>query len=70
MIPLTQTIWSFQSYRQLREADSQAASAEALFLSAQQNLGVRVAQAYEPLSRTRQAHACASSAPRMRICAR
>jgi len=45
-LTLTQTLWSFQSYSRLREADSQAASAEASFLSAQQNLVIRVAQAY------------------------
>ncbi|HTT06085.1 MAG TPA: TolC family protein [Steroidobacteraceae bacterium] len=45
-LTLTQTLWSFQSYSQLREADSQAASAEATFLSAQQNLVIRLAQAY------------------------
>jgi outer membrane protein len=45
-LTLTQTVWSFQSYSQLREADSQAASAEATFLSAQQNLVIRVAQTY------------------------
>lgn len=45
-LTLTQTLWSFQSYSQLKEADSQAASAEASYLSAQQDLVVRVAQAY------------------------
>jgi outer membrane protein len=45
-LTLTQTLWSFQSYSQLREADSQAASAEATYLSAQQALVVRMAQAY------------------------
>ncbi|HEX4050230.1 MAG TPA: TolC family protein [Steroidobacteraceae bacterium] len=45
-LTLTQTVWSFQAYSQLREADSRAASAEATFLSAQQNLVIRVAQAY------------------------
>lgn len=45
-LTLTQTIWSFQAYSQLREADATAASAEATYLSAQQNLVIRVAQAY------------------------
>ncbi|HTW75896.1 MAG TPA: TolC family outer membrane protein [Steroidobacteraceae bacterium] len=45
-LTLTQTLWSFQSYSQLKEADSQAASAEATYRSAQQDLVVRVAQAY------------------------
>jgi outer membrane protein len=45
-LTLTQTLWSFQAYSQLREADAQAASAEASYLSAQQNLVIRVAQAY------------------------
>ncbi len=45
-LTLTQTLWSFQSYSQLKEADAQAASAEATYLSAQQDLVVRVAQAY------------------------
>ena len=45
-LTLTQTLWSFQSFSQLREADSQAASAEATFLAAQQSLVIRVAQAY------------------------
>jgi outer membrane protein len=45
-LTLTQTVWSFQSYSRLREADSQAASAEAIYLSAQQDLVIRVAQAY------------------------
>jgi outer membrane protein len=45
-LTLTQTLWSFQSFSLLKEADSQVASAEASFLSAQQDLVVRVAQAY------------------------
>lgn len=45
-LTLTQTLWSFQAYSQLKEADAQAASAEASYLSAQQDLVLRVAQAY------------------------
>lgn len=43
---LTQTLWSFQAFSQLKEANFQAAAAEAGFRSAQQNLLLRVAQAY------------------------
>jgi outer membrane protein len=43
---LSQTLWSFQAYSQLKEANFQAAAAEAGFRSAQQNLLLRVAQAY------------------------
>jgi outer membrane protein len=45
-LTLTQTLWSWQSFNQLREANSVAASAEATLLSAQQSLLLRVAQAY------------------------
>lgn len=45
-LTLTQTLWSFESFSRLREADSQAASAEAAYLGAQQDLVLRVAQAY------------------------
>jgi outer membrane protein len=45
-LTLTQTLWSWQSFNQLREASSQAASAQATLLAAQQNLLLRVAQAY------------------------
>ncbi len=45
-LTLTQTVWSYQAYSQLKEADAQAASAEASYLSAQQDLVLRVAQAY------------------------
>lgn len=45
-LTLTQTLWSFQSFSLLKQADSQAASAEATYLGAQQALLVRVAQAY------------------------
>jgi outer membrane protein len=45
-LTLTQTLWSFQAYNQLKEADAQAASAVASYLSAQQDLVVRLAQAY------------------------
>jgi outer membrane protein len=43
---MSQTLWSFQAFSQLKEADFQAAAAEAGFRSAQQNLLLRVAQAY------------------------
>jgi outer membrane protein len=45
-LTLTQTLWSWQSFNQLREANSLAASAQATLLSAQQSLLLRVAQAY------------------------
>ncbi len=45
-LTLTQTLWSYQAYSQLKEADAQAASAEATYLSAQQDLLLRVAEAY------------------------
>ena len=43
---LTQTLWSFQSFSQLKEANYQVAAAEASFQGAQQSLLLRVAQAY------------------------
>jgi outer membrane protein len=43
---LSQTLWSFQSFSQLREANFQVAAAEAGYQSAQQNVLLRVAQAY------------------------
>jgi outer membrane protein len=43
---MSQTLWSFQAFSQLKEANFQAAAAEAAFRSAQQNLLLRVAQAY------------------------
>ena len=43
---LSQTLWSFQSFNQLREANALAASAEATLLAARQSLLLRVAQAY------------------------
>jgi outer membrane protein len=43
---MSQTLWSFQAYALLKEANLQAAAAEAAFRSAQQNLVLRVAQAY------------------------
>jgi outer membrane protein len=43
---LSQTLWSFQAFSQLKEANFQAAAAESGFRSAQQNLLLRVAQAY------------------------
>lgn len=43
---ISQTLWSFQAFSQLKEANFQAAAAEAAFRSAQQNLLLRVAQAY------------------------
>ena len=43
---LSQTLWSFQSFSQLREASATAAAAEANLLAAQQALMLRVAQGY------------------------
>jgi outer membrane protein len=43
---LSQTLWSYQAFSQLKEANSQAASAEATYRGAQENLVLRVAQAY------------------------
>jgi outer membrane protein len=45
-LSLSQTLWSFQSFSQLREANAVAAAAEANLLAAQQSLTLRVAQAY------------------------
>jgi outer membrane protein len=43
---LTQTLWSYQAFSQLKEANFQAAAAEATFQGAQESLLLRVAQAY------------------------
>jgi outer membrane protein len=43
---MSQTLWSFQAFSQLKEANLQVAAAEATFRGAQQNLLLRVAQAY------------------------
>jgi outer membrane protein len=43
---LSQTLWSYQAFNQLKEANLQAAAAEATFRGAEQNLLLRVAQAY------------------------
>jgi outer membrane protein len=43
---LSQTLWSYQAFNQLKEANLQAAAAEATFREAEQNLLLRVAQAY------------------------
>ena len=43
---LSQTLWSYQAFSQLKEANSQAAAAEATFRGAEQSLVLRVAQAY------------------------
>ncbi len=43
---LSQTLWSFQSFSLLKEANFQVAAAEANFQGAQQSLLLRVAQAY------------------------
>jgi outer membrane protein len=43
---LSQTLWSFQSFSQLKEANFQVAAAESSYQSAQQNVVLRVAQAY------------------------
>jgi outer membrane protein len=43
---LTQTLWSYQAFSLLKEANSQAAAAEATWRGAQENLLLRVALAY------------------------
>ena len=43
---MSQTLWSFQSFSQLKEANFQVAAAEASYQGAQENLLLRVAQAY------------------------
>lgn len=45
-VSLSQTLWSFQDFDQLKEADAQAAAAQAVFTGAQQDLLLRVAKAY------------------------
>jgi len=45
-LSLSQTLWSFEAYSRLKEADFQAASAQATLMSAQQSLLLRVASAY------------------------
>jgi outer membrane protein len=45
-LSLSQTIWSFQAFSQLKEANFQAAAAEASLAGARQNLILRVASAY------------------------
>jgi outer membrane protein len=45
-LTLSQTLWSFESFSRLKEANFQAASAEAILLGAKQTLVLRVAQAY------------------------
>jgi len=45
-LTLSQTLWSFQSFNQLKEANFIAAGAEATLLAAQQALLLRVATAY------------------------
>jgi outer membrane protein len=43
---MSQTLWSFQSFSQLKEANFQVAAAEANYQGAQESLLLRVAQAY------------------------
>ena len=43
---MSQTLWSFQSFSQLKEANFQVAAAESSYQGAQQSLLLRVAQAY------------------------
>jgi outer membrane protein len=45
-VNLTQTLWSFQSFSALKEANFQAAAAESSLLGARQSLLLRVSQAY------------------------
>ena len=43
---VSQTLWSYQAFNQLKEANLQAAAAEATYRGAEQSLLLRVAQAY------------------------
>jgi outer membrane protein len=45
-LTLSQTLWSYQAFSELKEANFQAAAAEATFEGAQESLLLRVAQAY------------------------
>ncbi len=45
-LTLSQTLWSYQAFSLLKEANSAAAAAEATFRGAQEDLVLRVAQAY------------------------
>src|ERR1700733_2156975 len=45
-VTMSQTLWSFQSFSQLKEANFQVAAAESSYQGAQQSLLLRVAQAY------------------------
>jgi outer membrane protein len=45
-ITLSQTLWNFQAFSQLKEADFEVAAAEATYGGARQSLVLRVAQAY------------------------
>jgi outer membrane protein len=45
-VNLSQTLWSFQSFSQLKEANFQVAAAEASYQGAQESLLLRVSQAY------------------------
>jgi outer membrane protein len=45
-VNLSQTLWSFQSFSLLKEANFQVAAAESTFRDAQQSLVLRVSQAY------------------------
>jgi outer membrane protein len=45
-LTLSQTLWSYQAFSQLKEANFQVAAAEATFQGAQESLLLRVAQAY------------------------
>jgi outer membrane protein len=45
-LSLSQTLWSFQAFSELKEANFRAAAAESTFQAARQSLVLRVAQAY------------------------
>lgn len=45
-VTLSQTVWSFEAWRRLKQSDAQVALAEATYRSAEQALILRVAQAY------------------------
>jgi outer membrane protein len=61
-LSLSQTLWNFQSFSQLRAASATAAAAEANFLAAQQALMLRVAQAYFGILAARDALATSQGA--------
>jgi len=63
-LTLSQTLWSYEAYSRLKEADFQAAAAEASFRGAQQSLVLRVAQAYFALLKQAQVREQTGVGPR------